>query len=518
MTDFRDQDREAGKIEGDERSPLSRRLQDLKGKMMHGAAGVGRAFSRIGKKRALITCGTLVLLAAAGFGGHSYVQANTVEYVELYRDGVLIGTVDAKETIDSFLDREKAALSEAHPGINMQLETGELTYVERSAYKAKPETEATVGKLDEMLTSHAVGVEVRVNGKLIGVVKDRSTANDVLKRVQTTLVPEVAEAEKPEVTALAVTRTSASADVPAIAEPKSSIETVRFVEQVDTDAIRIDPSRISDADTLVERLVTGKTKQTTYVVQEGDCIGCIAQRFGISPQLIYQNNPQIEGELIRVGDELDLTVLQPGLTVETIENVTEIEEIAPEIIVQKNDEMRVSQQKTIRQGVPGSKRVTYRLVKQNGYLMSEELLDEQVITPAVPAIVMKGTKVVLGEGTGKFSWPVSGARLTSSYGKRWGRLHKGIDLIGKKSILAADHGVVEFAGTKNGMGKTVILDHKNGFKTVYGHLSKISVKKGEVVEKGDTLGIMGNTGNSTGTHLHFEIHEDGTPKNPMNYL
>src|SRR5690606_35459437 len=136
----------------------------------------------------------------------------------------------------------------------------------------------------------------------------------------------------------------------------------------------------------------GKTKQTTYVVQEGDCIGCIAQRFGITPQLIYQNNPQIEGELIRVGDELDLTVLQAGLTVETIENATELEEIGPEIIVNKNDEMRVSQQKRIRQGVLGSKRVTYRLVKQNGYLMSEELLDERVITPAVPAIVMKGTK------------------------------------------------------------------------------------------------------------------------------
>ena len=159
----------------------------------------------------------------------------------------------------------------------------------------------------------------------------------------------------------------------AAAEPKAVVESVRFVEKVDTEAVAIDPSRISDADTIYERLVTGNTKQTRYVVQEGDCIGCIASKFGISPQLIYQNNPQIEGELIRVGDELDLTVLQPQLTVETVEHVTEIEEIAPETIIQKNEEMRAGQQKTLRQGVPGSKRVTYRLVKQNGYLMSEEL-------------------------------------------------------------------------------------------------------------------------------------------------
>ncbi|MMZ59040.1 Murein hydrolase activator NlpD precursor [compost metagenome] len=109
--------------------------------------------------------------------------------------------------------------------------------------------------------------------------------------------------------------------------------------------------------------------------------------------------------------------------------------------------------------------------------------------------------------------------LSSSYGERWGRTHKGIDLVSSdRSILAADEGVVVFTGTKSGYGNCIIIDHKNGYETLYGHLSKISVKEGQVVEKGTEIGVMGNTGRSTGTHLHFEIHKDGSVQNPMKYL
>jgi len=516
MTVLRDQDREEAEQPGHAPSSFRRRLQDWKGKMQQ-TASVNAVLERIGKKRIILAGGALALLAVAGFGGQAYIQANTVEYYEVYRNGVKVGTVDAPDTVEAMLAAKKAELAEAHPGLQMELEAGELSYTPERAYKAVPASEETIGKLEGMLTSHAVGVEVRVNGKLIGIAKDQETADRVLERVQSKYVPVAKAAEKPEVTALAFNASTAKTAADPAA-PQTDVESVGFVEEVDTPAVDVDPDRIQDADTLYERLVTGNAKATKYVVQEGDCIGCIAQKFGISPQLIYQNNPHIEGEMIRVGDELDLTVLQPQLTVKTVENVTETEEIEPEVEVRKNDEMRAGQQKTIREGVPGQRRVTYKLVKQNGFLMSEELIAEEVIKPAVAAIVMKGTKVVLGEGSGKFAWPVSGARLTSSYGKRWGRMHKGIDMIGNKNILAADNGIVTFTGTKNGMGNTIIIDHQNGFETVYGHLSKITIKKGAVVEKGDKLGIMGNTGRSTGTHLHFEIHKDGEVQNPKKYL
>jgi len=504
------------------RARLAPRITDWKGKIRRMARPVASALSRPRARWLLAACCAAILLVGGVAYGHhqvqAYVKANTVSYYELYRNGELIGTVESKEAVEAFLDAKRAELAAANPGITMELETGELTFVERSEYKAQPpDTAATLAALEGMLDSHAVGVEVRVDGKLIAVVPDETTAQRVLERIKSEfggVSGDDAAIRPPAVTALAY---DASAEA-AAEEPKATIESIRIVEQVDMGRVEIDPGRISDAETLYERLVEGTTKKTTYVVQQGDCIVCIASKFDISPEIIYKNNPWIEDDLIRVGDVLDLTVLQPFVTVETVELVSEIEEIEPEVIVQKNDEMRVGQQKTIQAGVPGSKRVTYRLVKQNGWLMSEEIVDEQVLEPAVPEIVMKGTKVIRGVGTGKFSWPVTGAKITSKFGKRWGRQHKGIDIIGNKSILAADNGVVTFAGRKNGLGNAVIINHQNGYQTVYGHLSKINVKKGQIVEKGEKIGVMGNTGNSTGTHLHFEIHKNGTPKNPLNYL
>src|SRR5690606_28305745 len=124
-----------------------------------------------------------------------------------------------------------------------------------------------------------------------------------------------------------------------------------------------------------------------------------------------------------------------------------------------------------------------------------------------------------GEGTGSFAWPVKNAKITSRFGQRWGRNHNGIDMSSsKRNILVADTGKVSFAGTKNGYGKTVIIDHQNGDETLYAHLSEISVKVGDVVEKGEKIGVMGSTGRSTGVHLHFEVHENGKVQNPMKYL
>ncbi|OUM93691.1 MAG: hypothetical protein A9Z00_05560 [Thermobacillus sp. ZCTH02-B1] len=493
------------------------RITDWKGKIRRTAGSVERAFSGPRAKRLLAAGCAAILLIGGIVYGQAYVKANTVTYFELYRDGELIGTVESKEAVEAFLNAKREELEAANPGVTMELKTGELTYVERSGYKAQPETEAALAMLEGLLDSHAVGVEVRVNGKLIAVVPDEKTARQVLEQIKSEFGGDPADdaaVRPPAVQALAHD-TGAEASAQA---PKTEVESVRIVEQVDMRRIPIDPGRISDGETLYQRLVEGTTKKRTYVVQKGDCIVCIASKFDISPEVIYKNNPWIEDDLIRVGDELDLTVLQPFVTVETVELVSEIEEIEPEVIVRKDDEMRAGLQKTIQAGVPGSKRVTYRLVKHNGWLMSEEIVDEQVLEPAVPEIVVKGTKVIRGVGTGKFAWPVTGAKITSKFGKRWGRQHKGIDIVGNRSILAADNGVVTFAGRKNGLGNAIIINHQNGYQTVYGHLSKINVKKGQVVEKGEKIGVMGSTGNSTGTHLHFEIHKNGTPKNPLNYL
>lgn len=133
-----------------------------------------------------------------------------------------------------------------------------------------------------------------------------------------------------------------------------------------------------------------------------------------------------------------------------------------------------------------------------------------------------GNKLV---GTGQFIWPVPGCyKISSGFGKRWGRNHNGIDIISSngtvlgKTIVAADSGTVILSKYYSGYGNCVMIDHGNGYVTLYGHMRYASsYKKGATVTKGATIGYVGATGNVTGPHLHFEVRLNGGYKNPLNY-
>ena len=111
-------------------------------------------------------------------------------------------------------------------------------------------------------------------------------------------------------------------------------------------------------------------------------------------------------------------------------------------------------------------------------------------------------------------------QYTSGFGPRWGTMHYGTDMAAKhgSAILATADGVINFAGWEKGYGKLIKIKHDFGYETRYAHLSKISVSVGQRVSQGDRIGKMGNTGRSTGTHLHYEIRRNGKPINPMKYI
>ena len=111
-----------------------------------------------------------------------------------------------------------------------------------------------------------------------------------------------------------------------------------------------------------------------------------------------------------------------------------------------------------------------------------------------------------GHGTGKFKYPLIGT-ITSRYGQRWGRLHGGIDIAANEGteIYASDNGKVIFVGEMGSYGLLVKLDHSNGYVTYYAHCSKLLVNVDDCVKQGDVIALVGNTGNSTGPHCHFEI-------------
>jgi murein DD-endopeptidase MepM/ murein hydrolase activator NlpD len=122
-------------------------------------------------------------------------------------------------------------------------------------------------------------------------------------------------------------------------------------------------------------------------------------------------------------------------------------------------------------------------------------------------------------GSGALDWPVDG-QLTSSFGGRWGKLHAGLDIAVPEGtpVRAADAGTVAIAGWVGGYGNYVCVDHGGGLSTCYGHNSRLGVSVGQRVGKGQTIAMSGNTGHSTGPHVHFETRVGGVPRDPMEYL
>ena len=119
----------------------------------------------------------------------------------------------------------------------------------------------------------------------------------------------------------------------------------------------------------------------------------------------------------------------------------------------------------------------------------------------------------------KFMYPIN-TRITSYYGPRWGRMHEGIDFAAPMGspIRAVSSGRVVYSGWANGYGYVVIVEHQKGLRTLYAHNSKLLVRVGESVGRGEVISRSGNTGNSTGPHLHFEVQVNGRPENPLDYI
>lgn len=459
------------------------------------------------RRRLMIAAGGLVVVGGLIWAGNHYVTANTIPYYVVSVKGQAIGTILHKEELQQLFTTKRAAYQKKYPKATMVLNTNGITTTEERAYKAQVNSANTLKTLDGMLTAYAKSVEVNVDGKVIGIVKDQKVIDAALEQVKEKYTKKAESAK-------ASTKTSTKA------YPKqvTGLESVTLKQKVSTGEIKANPNKLLSSTQLAKVMTTGVESPTTYVVREGDTISSIASDHDITQEEIFANNPKIDEMAMQIGDELTLTVPQPPITVTTFEDYSEQIVTEPSVEIRKSDSMREGESKVVAQGSTGLKRIDYRVTKQNGQMLREEWLGQEVTKKSSPKVIIKGTKVVQGEGSGNLIWPVSGASVTSPFGQRWGKTHKGIDLVGSSSVMAADDGVVSYAGTMTGYGNVIIINHNNGYETLYGHLSQIDTSTGAIVEQGQHIGVMGNTGHSTGTHLHFEVHSGGAIQNPLGYL
>lgn len=301
---------------------------------------------------------------------------------------------------------------------------------------------------------------------------------------------------------------------------KTEYEYIGFAETVTIEPYRTTLKNVSSKNTAVQKILSGGQAAVEYKVKDGDTLFDICIDNDLSMDDLETMNPGITEGVIRPGDIINLQKVIPLLTIETIEVTTYAEKVPYETVYEDSSYYYEGETVLSRSGSDGRDSVTARITKQNGETIKKEELKRERIVEPVSEIILKGTKQAPPtKGTGTFIYPASGI-LTSEFGYRWGKNHDGIDIGASTGtpIRASDGGTVTLSGWYYGYGLAIIIDHGGGYKTLYGHNSANYVSVGERVFQGQTIGAVGNTGYSTGPHLHFEIQKYGVPVNPFNYF
>ena len=285
---------------------------------------------------------------------------------------------------------------------------------------------------------------------------------------------------------------------------------------------------------------SNKVENVVYTVNEGDTIETIAASTNSTIDEICETNQISAENEVSQGDVLSVPQSKPYLSFCVEKNIEYEKEITYNTITINDENHYKGYSNVVTQGVNGIMQCVDNVKYENGVEVSRTPMFEEVKVPAVDMVIEIGTKELIsnssidntakeevegdGVATSEFIWPVTFTHnVTSPYGERWGTFHNGIDIAGSVSygqdILASDGGVVTRAGDLNdGYGNYVIIDHGNGYKTLYAHASALYVQVGQRVSKGQKIAEIGSTGYSTGPHLHFEILYNNKNIDPLKFV
>lgn len=459
------------------------------------------------KKQFLIGLGTVTMAGAVTFGGYQYIQAQSVPLYPVLVGDEVIGTVSDPDVVQNWLQKQYAAAREEAGSAALALTQAVTVSEPKWVYKGQSQDAEVLKVLKQKVAVQAKGVQLIIDGRPVAVVTDQESLDRLLGAYRQRYSGELARTPHTDRSARGNSRTV--------------VKEVAFVQSVATREVAVDPDEVMEPQQVARLLAAGTLAERKHTVREGESLWTIASRYDTTVQQLLENNPGLdEHTLLQPGQELVVTAKEPLLSVRMVEETKEIQTVPFATEVVEEPGMLKGEQKVLREGKHGTKQVTYEVTKINGQIQTKRPVKEQIMEAPQNRVIAKGTKVVAERGSGVFRWPTIGGYISSRYGMRDGRLHAGIDIArpSSYSILAADNGRVVFAGWDGGYGNSVIIDHRNGYRTRYAHMSAIDVRVGQVVERGQKIGVMGSTGHSTGTHLHFEVLKNGRTINPLNVL
>ncbi|TAA70626.1 M23 family metallopeptidase [Planococcus salinarum] len=378
----------------------------------------------------------------------------------IYNNGDYVGAVSDSERIEELVEAKVTEAGEEFNGLNLEADESFSVIAEQVFEPSVKNEQEIIEKLEQELAVKASTFALTLDGKVIAQLKDHSAYDETIRQL-----------------------------LLAYASPE---ELDQWEENKRT------RNGLPD-------LKAGQTQITSIDIEES----------------ISGTSDQADPESISSPEEAAALLLAVEDITVTVEKQQRVEEgVKFETVGKEDTDLFVGNTEVEQKGKDGEKQVTYTIIEKDGEQLKREAIDEKMTAEPVEKVVLNGVKELPSIGTGKFVWPAQGGYISSKKGPRWGGQHNGIDIARPDGfdILASDHGVVKAAGTDGSFGKRVIIDHNNGFETIYAHLDSIDVKVGDKVPQGTKLGIMGMTGRSTGIHLHFEISENGVTKDPLNYV
>lgn len=361
-----------------------------------------------------------------------------------------------------------------------------------STGKDADDADTTVNKLAYMTDIEVAAKGIYDGGKLTTIVKDQDSAERLLAEVK-------AELSTPD--------------------EGMELEYAEFRNTLDIRDINVLLTSVQSNASARQQMTEGGAVRFYHLVEEGETLSSIAKAFSVDTDSIYDENNKEKLETISRGDKICIHKTVTPVSVEMVET-GKMKEIVPyETIKKKSKKYYIGDEVVEVKGVDGVQIFEGTVTKVGGKITDRDTKSIEVLTKKVDKLILVGaTKRPKTAPTGTFKNPLTPGSyvVTSRPGWRWGRTHEGIDMgcgVGNP-VYASDGGVITCSGGYGGYGNCIDIQHNDGWMSRYGHLSSMVVRVGDKVYQGQLIGYSGNTGRSTGAHLHFEIRHNGVFVDP----
>lgn len=313
-------------------------------------------------------------------------------------------------------------------------------------------------------------------------------------------------------------------------KPDGKVKEVSYANKIEyTKGIYLLSSLKTENDA-IKQLTSTKQRKRVYVVQKNETVLDIIKKFGMKLEEFNELNPNAsEGTFM--GQILNVTETERFLPIQYICEHETVTFLDYETVEVETSSLNVGVRAVLTKGERGEKISNYEVTYIDGIEQSRTVIKTTITKSPVVETIGIGTYSAMPDdpqtvyfgspmtGTGQMGWPVDGGWVSDSFISD--RNHKGLDIAAPEGteIYAAEEGQVVSAGwNSGGYGNVVMIEHPDGYATVYAHMIMVYAVEGQYVTKGQLIGFVGNTGNSFGNHLHFEVRYQGICLDPAGFL